>query len=262
MGGFHVSQDIGAGKIFEPLDPTDIEPYLKNRDIDVSEEDILDRSKGDILAKSLVLIQVTWFIIQIMARAEQHLAITELEVVTLAFAVLNFITYFCWWNKPLDVNRPIKIAAYHVPVPHGDATTSNATTIPTQTSIDDNYEGHASSISYTVDANYENIHSAAGDEHDLNLYRISAPPPPFTRSLGGESCNSTDPCGHPNPLLPLPSLDTPSRLNHDLHLLHINTAATKPQGEVAGTTHPMGRAIWGTTRNSSPGNWKSLQRLH
>jgi hypothetical protein len=35
------------------------------------------------------------------------LALTELEVVTLAYAVLNGITYFFWWDKPLDVQSPV-----------------------------------------------------------------------------------------------------------------------------------------------------------
>uniref|UniRef100_A0A0W0FKS8 Uncharacterized protein n=1 Tax=Moniliophthora roreri TaxID=221103 RepID=A0A0W0FKS8_MONRR len=36
-------------------------------------------------------------------------AITELEIVTVAFALLNFITYFLWWNKPLSVQYPIHV---------------------------------------------------------------------------------------------------------------------------------------------------------
>jgi hypothetical protein len=35
--------------------------------------------------------------------------ITELEILTLAFAVLNFATYGLWWNKPLDVQVPFLI---------------------------------------------------------------------------------------------------------------------------------------------------------
>ncbi|KAF8641438.1 hypothetical protein AX16_009951 [Volvariella volvacea WC 439] len=33
--------------------------------------------------------------------------ITELELVTLAFATLNFITYFLWWSKPLNAEYPV-----------------------------------------------------------------------------------------------------------------------------------------------------------
>ncbi|EEB99929.1 hypothetical protein MPER_00261, partial [Moniliophthora perniciosa FA553] len=33
-------------------------------------------------------------------------AVTELEIVTIGYALLNFGTYFLWWNKPLGVRYP------------------------------------------------------------------------------------------------------------------------------------------------------------
>lgn len=73
----------------------------------LTREDIVDRSKGDALAKGLVVIQTLWFTAQCIASLVQRLALTELEVVTLAYAVLNGITYFFWWDKPLDVQSPV-----------------------------------------------------------------------------------------------------------------------------------------------------------
>ncbi|KAF8641491.1 hypothetical protein AX16_009943, partial [Volvariella volvacea WC 439] len=35
------------------------------------------------------------------------LVLTEIELVTLAFATLNVITYGLWWNKPLNIEYPI-----------------------------------------------------------------------------------------------------------------------------------------------------------
>ncbi|KAF9471545.1 hypothetical protein BDN70DRAFT_819844, partial [Pholiota conissans] len=67
------------------------------------EEDIQDRSKGDIISKTLIILQTTWFIVQCLARWSQHLPLTELEIVTLGFAMLNGITYALWWNKPQNV---------------------------------------------------------------------------------------------------------------------------------------------------------------
>ncbi|KAG6870965.1 hypothetical protein C0995_009390, partial [Termitomyces sp. Mi166 len=117
MGGFQVCKPDDTSNPMT-LHPDDIRPYLENHDIVISKEEIMDRSKGDILSKCLVLLQVTWFILQVLARAIQHLAISELEIVTLAFALLNLMIYFCWWNKPLDVNHPIRISAYHEPIRH------------------------------------------------------------------------------------------------------------------------------------------------
>ncbi|KAG1728647.1 hypothetical protein EDB19DRAFT_1857120 [Suillus lakei] len=69
---------------------------------------IRDRSKGNMnmISKGLIILQVAWFVLQLISRAICHLETTQLEVGTLAFAVLNFITYTVWWNKPLDILCP------------------------------------------------------------------------------------------------------------------------------------------------------------
>ncbi|KAF8663998.1 hypothetical protein AX16_000849 [Volvariella volvacea WC 439] len=81
------------------LDDTRI-PYIPEREIK-------DHGKGDILAKAIVVVQTTWFIMQCMARLIKGLALTEIELVALAFAVLNAITYGLWWDKPLNIEYPI-----------------------------------------------------------------------------------------------------------------------------------------------------------
>jgi len=73
------------------------------------EEDIEDRSKGDVLFKLIAILQTSWFIIQCIARGQQRLALTELELVTLALASLNAVTFAIWWHKPLGVQKPVKI---------------------------------------------------------------------------------------------------------------------------------------------------------
>ena len=75
----------------------------------ISEQDIKDRSKSDILSKLIAISQTTWFILQCIARGQQKLTLTELELVTLALASLNAITYVFWWHKPLGVQVPIGI---------------------------------------------------------------------------------------------------------------------------------------------------------
>ena len=52
---------------------------------EITAADIEDRSKGDALWK-IAILQMTWFIIQCVARGQQRLALTELELVTLALA--------------------------------------------------------------------------------------------------------------------------------------------------------------------------------
>ena len=74
-----------------------------------TKEEIEDKGKSDWLAKSLVLLQTSYFMMQCIARAIEYLPITHLEIVTLAYAAMNFVIYIFWWNKPLNVNRPVRV---------------------------------------------------------------------------------------------------------------------------------------------------------
>ncbi|KAF5376331.1 hypothetical protein D9757_008629 [Collybiopsis confluens] len=110
MGGFVLADESGTR--LEVLQADKLNKLLSDHLITlphIPESEIMDRSKGDALAKALVLIQTTWFIAQVISRAVLHLPITELELTTVAFALLNFLTYALWWKKPLDVRHPIVI---------------------------------------------------------------------------------------------------------------------------------------------------------
>lgn len=74
-----------------------------------SKDEITDRSKGDTLAKTFVVVQTFWFIIQCIVRGREGLVITELEITTLAHAAFNGLLYFFWWDKPLDIQCPVVV---------------------------------------------------------------------------------------------------------------------------------------------------------
>ncbi|KAJ7195338.1 hypothetical protein GGX14DRAFT_677105 [Mycena pura] len=78
---------------------------------EVTVEAILDKSKGDALSKGVAFAQGLWFIAQFGARVAQRLPVTELEVSTLAFAVLNLFMWLLWWKKPLDVQDAVRVGA-------------------------------------------------------------------------------------------------------------------------------------------------------
>ncbi|KAG2069353.1 hypothetical protein BDR04DRAFT_1078148 [Suillus decipiens] len=106
MGGFMLYVD---GKPYLTLRSDDILTLIRDKCIDVpalTAEQIHDKSKGNAISKGLIMLQVAWFVMQLITRAIYHLEITQLEVGTLAFAALNFLTYAVWWNKPLNVQRP------------------------------------------------------------------------------------------------------------------------------------------------------------
>ncbi|KAJ3487963.1 hypothetical protein NLI96_g3188 [Meripilus lineatus] len=75
----------------------------------INEQDIQDKSKSDALSKVIALFQVAWFLLQLLARYCEKLAVTELEILTLAFCALNFAIYALWWKKPFAVDRSYAI---------------------------------------------------------------------------------------------------------------------------------------------------------
>ena len=79
----------------------------------ITEAEIEDRSKADSLAKGIAVLQTTWFIAQCISRTAQGLITTEAELITLAFAALNGILYFLWWNKPFDVKCCVPVFLLH-----------------------------------------------------------------------------------------------------------------------------------------------------
>ena len=122
MGGFHLfrrrseetsNNDRRISRDDKPLHPLQESDLAQCDEYEaftmLTEEEIKDKGKSDWLAKSLVLLQTSWFVMQCIARAIEHLPVTHLEIVTLAYAAMNFVIYIFWWNKPLNVNRPVRV---------------------------------------------------------------------------------------------------------------------------------------------------------
>jgi hypothetical protein len=77
--------------------------------LNISKEDLSDKSKANSLAKSLVCLQASWFCIQCLARISQGLPLSLLEVNTSAHALSALIVYILWWDKPLDIDQPTRL---------------------------------------------------------------------------------------------------------------------------------------------------------
>ncbi|KAJ7614802.1 hypothetical protein FB45DRAFT_936097 [Roridomyces roridus] len=73
--------------------------------------DILDKSKGDALSKGVALAQGLWFITECLARVHQNLLVTQLELATMAFVLMNVFIWVLWWNKPLEVQQQMTVAS-------------------------------------------------------------------------------------------------------------------------------------------------------
>ncbi|KAF7370001.1 hypothetical protein MSAN_00630100 [Mycena sanguinolenta] len=114
MGGFVSPTGYPIATMVQLRD-LDLGSELQKAIQNVNDKEIVDKSKGDALSKGVVLLQGLWFILQCLARAHQHLAITQLEVATLAFAIVNVFIWLLWWNKPLDVQHPIVVGPRTLP---------------------------------------------------------------------------------------------------------------------------------------------------
>ena len=109
MGGFVLYENGSPPRVLVKSFP-DIEKYRSIiSKIRISKEEILDRSKNDPFSKAITVLQTTWFIIHCIVRWAKGLVVTEGELATLAFAVLNGFIYFFWWHKPFNVNLPLPL---------------------------------------------------------------------------------------------------------------------------------------------------------
>ena len=64
---------------------------------------IQDKNKVDGLLRAVVLCQVLWFLVGVIARWIQRLAVTTAELTTVSFIFCSAGTALCWWHKPADV---------------------------------------------------------------------------------------------------------------------------------------------------------------
>ncbi|KAJ8125739.1 hypothetical protein O1611_g7899 [Lasiodiplodia mahajangana] len=107
MGGFY----INANDRHHPLTSRNFAQHWERINIPcLSEDDLKDKSKTDYFTKALAVIQITQLLLSIISRAVEHLAISQLETLTLAFAICGVLTYICSWYKPQDVKRPIQVS--------------------------------------------------------------------------------------------------------------------------------------------------------
>ncbi|KAF9004281.1 hypothetical protein BDQ17DRAFT_1354872, partial [Cyathus striatus] len=124
MGGFY-AEEHG-----EVLYLQDIMLYLDSGKIsfpNVTEADIQDKSKVDGLSKIILVTQTLWFIIQCIGRLTKGLALTPLEVTTLAVTTCTFMLSIFWWHKPFDVRQPIRLEIHSGRLPQWEETLAGHT---------------------------------------------------------------------------------------------------------------------------------------
>ena len=70
----------------------------------ITEDEISDKSKANLMAKILVCLQTGWYEIQ-----RSGLNLTTLEVATISYVWCTWGIYYQWLRKPLDVSTPTKL---------------------------------------------------------------------------------------------------------------------------------------------------------
>ncbi|KAF8836775.1 hypothetical protein BDN67DRAFT_936345 [Paxillus ammoniavirescens] len=105
MGGF-IIQDGAQRELFNTQ--YDIGRLRNGKFVNpkITKEEIRDRSKSDALGNAILVLQLSWFILQVIARAANHVAITLVEIDTLALAALSLPLFFFWWSKPMAAACP------------------------------------------------------------------------------------------------------------------------------------------------------------
>ncbi|KAH6911668.1 hypothetical protein BKA70DRAFT_1268277 [Coprinopsis sp. MPI-PUGE-AT-0042] len=83
------------------------EALLQRRD---HVEELTDKSKTNLLARTIAYGQMLWFCANFIGRLVEGLTITKLEVASLAYVAMTLATYYFWMDKPLDVDCPIVVA--------------------------------------------------------------------------------------------------------------------------------------------------------
>ena len=92
MGGFQIVKEDGTLSI---LNKSQLESITSSHPhiLKIPVEEIEDKSKGDFIAKTVLVVQTLWFALQVINRAIQGISVTELELTTLGHTVLNILIY-------------------------------------------------------------------------------------------------------------------------------------------------------------------------
>jgi hypothetical protein len=83
--------------------------HAKNVFPDLTEAEILDKSKASTLVKTLTCLQALWFCLQCIMRLTMNTSISLLELNVFGHCICTFIIYAIWWNKPMDITEPTVI---------------------------------------------------------------------------------------------------------------------------------------------------------
>jgi hypothetical protein len=83
----------------------------------ISADDINDKSKTDSFARVVSVTQITWIVVQVLARVARRLAVSQLEIAVVAFSSCAIMIYILQWKKPKNVLVPYTVLKFSGPIP-------------------------------------------------------------------------------------------------------------------------------------------------
>lgn len=103
MGGFTVEVEKIHNKLSRAtLTPSGLITLAeRGRFLDISPETVSDKSKANIITKALICIQVSWMVVQCLARKAIGYPLTLLEIHTMVHVVCALMLYILWWEVRL-----------------------------------------------------------------------------------------------------------------------------------------------------------------
>lgn len=72
----------------------------------ITKDEIMDKSTSGGLAKAILVVQLSWFATQIVARIFNHLPVTLIELDSVCMGLLTLPLIFLWWEKPCYPGHP------------------------------------------------------------------------------------------------------------------------------------------------------------
>jgi hypothetical protein len=81
----------------------------------LSTERVSDLNKEDVFVKLLAISQIVWLCLQLGMRLGQAVPTTQLEVMTMGYALCSTITYFLLFDQPKDVMTVVEVEAARYP---------------------------------------------------------------------------------------------------------------------------------------------------
>ena len=101
----------------------------------ISKQELNSRGTTDWIANTLAVFQISWFGAQLLVRRIQHLHITAMEILTLAFIVCSIFTFILCWPEPQNVAYPIVLLPLEETAPERPDNTSPK--VPLDTASED-----------------------------------------------------------------------------------------------------------------------------